>query len=164
MHKIHLILLGCVAGGVSLQAQVLQSDVKPAAGDEFKNDKVQVSWTLGEMLTETLGSSATTHLSQGFHQPILKITSVEQVDEYQAAFSVYPNPTADFVTVSLKMEHRQSLAVELSDMRGMSMHKGSLSGEAYRIDMTGVPNGTYILRIINDAGTAVSIFKIEKLK
>ena len=65
--------------------------------------------------------------------------------------SVYPNPTAYFVNVSVRDSDCESggSAVEIYDTNGVLVLSRTIAnyGEEFSVDLSGLANGTYIMRI-----------------
>jgi hypothetical protein len=65
-------------------------EVLCSGGDSHKTDKLEVSWTLGELSIESLNKSNLI-LTQGMQQSMLEVTVVGGEEEIDLL--VYPNPT-----------------------------------------------------------------------
>lgn len=64
-----LILLIAVVFTITLTAQSVSPEVVASAGDYYEGTNASLSWTLGEIVTETYTAGGVT-LTQGFQQPI----------------------------------------------------------------------------------------------
>jgi hypothetical protein len=70
MNKI--LIIACLMAAGTIQAQSLSPTVIASAGDYSTGNGVSLSWTLGEMATETFSNGGYT-LNQGFQQPVTGI-------------------------------------------------------------------------------------------
>ena len=73
------------------------------------------------------------------------------IGEFQAQSAVYPNPANDQLTVALNLATES--IVELMNAEGRIVIRQVMLGNQVRLDITEVPAGVYILRVINDRGT-----------
>jgi len=158
MNKIHLYLI-CMVSVTTGYSQTIEKKVIASAGKEFKNSSCQMSWTLGEPVIQTL-STESVSLNQGFHQGSLKITSVF-TSESNVQISVYPNPAVHKVFISLNKVH-QKTAFEIYNLHGEQMKKGTLENIRTEVDVSSMPDGTYILNILNSNRLARS-YRLVKM-
>ncbi len=61
--------------------------------------------------------------------------------------NAYPNPTTDILTVDFR-QGAKDLELRLMDLNGREIHSSDLDGRV-QIDMTSLPEGLYILRVLN---------------
>jgi len=116
-----------------VHAQSSNPEVLSSAGDTFQGDNVRIEWTLGELAITTI-QNPPQQITQGFHQPVYTITSVDELPEGIGQISVFPNPTSDVIEQNL------------SD----------------RTDISKLPSGNYFLNFfINNQYTQT--FKIQKI-
>ena len=78
-------------------------------------------------------------------------TQVESLDDIK--FSIYPNPTKDFITIHLGETILDDFSISISDVLGKSYYlitntSGNLSGE-HIIDLSSLRKGLYIITIKN---------------
>jgi hypothetical protein len=142
-----------VAGSATAQTVVsANGGTATAAG-------VEVSWTIGEPITETV-TDGTTTLTQGFQQSKLTVTAINDIQVSGVEIKVYPNPTSDYVTVhfSKVMEKPTYL---LFDLSGRLIEQKNIETTDAKIDMTGYAGGSYILKL-NSGQQPLQSFKIIK--
>ncbi len=105
-----------------------------------------LSWTLGEVVTETgyrtAGESA---ITQGFQQGKLNVTAIRETVAHGFRISLSPNPASDLITLST--ENFKGLEFHVFDQSGKLMNRGKLSGSNTPINLSNYPSGSYILRI-----------------
>ena len=72
-------------------------------------------------------------------------------------FSVYPNPTSDFITVKYNGNRNLSLDVQVIDMLGKNVFSTSLSTENnMSLDLSRLNSGTYFINMIDvDSGNNI---------
>ena len=79
---------------------------------------------------------------------------------FSTAFTVYPNPVADFVTIN-NAKAFKSAAVKVVDITGKSVYaKSNISGSQFTVDLTTLKAGLYFVQISND--NEVNVVKILK--
>jgi len=123
--------------------QTIDRDVVSSAGDHFIANSASVSWTIGEVATESFASNANI-LNQGFHQGNLFVTAIE--DELDIDFSIkaYPNPVMDILIVETQ---DQDINYQIINMNGEVVSNGIFSTEREEIDFTKLPSGVYFLTV-----------------
>ena len=145
MKKFFLWAIGFVLMSSGLAAQFVSPEVLGAAGTHQAAAATQVSWTIGEPITETF-SSAANDLTQGFHQSNLTVTAIDELPP-DFALDVYPNPASEDLNVRWT---GQPLDMELNlvDLHGRSVRTLSLKQvNLGKIDVSGVSQGTYFLQV-----------------
>jgi len=150
-----IILILLLAGSVVSAQQVISSngDSKSAAG-------VEVSWTIGEAVIETLVSDANM-LTQGFHQTKLTITAVSEVLIPGLKVKVYPNPTPDIITLHFS-EYIENSRYYLFDMTGQLLENKMILSADTEINMKRFASGQYILKLTHKSRQPIQTFKIVK--
>ncbi len=142
----------------SLEAQSLSPEVVATAGDTYSSSTVQLDWTLGELMTETI--AGTIVLTQGFHQGNLILTSVEDLAGNIGTIKVYPNPTTG--SISVDKETIGEIQLVIMDMKGSIVLQENLSASFSEIDLSQLPGGLYVLRL-SDGKQAARSIRIKKL-
>ncbi|MFZ2898278.1 MAG: T9SS type A sorting domain-containing protein [Saprospiraceae bacterium] len=145
-------------------AQSLSPEVIATAGAHFANSTVQISWTIGEPVTETFSGLNVNQLTQGFHQTRLLIVAVDHPVE---AFpvNVFPNPTAGLIRIEAP-ETAGSLQIQLSDATGRVLAQQFALPQrlCHSLDLSGYPAGIFYLQIRAKDHNAIQTFMILKLK
>lgn len=155
------ILLLFVAMSVkATMAQSLSPDVIASAGTSFNNGTSQLDWTLGEPATSTF-TAGTAMLTQGFHQPNLLATSINNV-ETDYSLLVYPNPSIDYVQLQFQ-NLNDAVTIQLLSSDGKLLHSQELkTSSELQIDMSKYAAGTYLLSV-KDNQSKVKTYQIVKL-
>jgi hypothetical protein len=154
-----LILASCIlsCGAITLKAQ----NGSVAAGGDATGSGGSVSYSIGQVDHITANGSGGT-ITQGLQQPyeIFIITGVE-AKEINLAASVYPNPTAEQVTLSVKDISTDGMRYVLSDVQGKLIKQDKLTGTETTISMVELSKATYLISVFNN-NKEVKIFKIIK--
>ncbi|NND05984.1 MAG: T9SS type A sorting domain-containing protein [Saprospiraceae bacterium] len=152
------ILIIITSGIVSLNGfgQGIQ-DIIAGSGDHFANEQISLSWTLGEPVSETIGSSSI-FLTQGFLQSRLLVTSIKS--PIPVSVKVYPNPTSD--QVQIEHPSLSSYLVRLSTYQGQTLRQ-EIMVEDSKLDVTDLVAGMYFLSVHDFAGRWLASFRIIKL-
>lgn len=129
-----------------LTGQELTRSVVGTAGSYFSAVNVgNIHWTVGEIAVTRSENGLV--LEQGFHHGLYELlaTSVWSSPEIQLDMSVFPNPTADKVTLTGDWEFQDRLRV--SDLLGRALSDVELPLERTELDFTNYPSGTYLLTV-----------------
>ncbi|MGZ4033434.1 MAG: T9SS type A sorting domain-containing protein [Bacteroidia bacterium] len=140
-------------------AQSLNPDVIATSGTSFNDGTSQLDWTLGETVTSTL-TSGSNMLTQGFHQPNLLVTSInDPATDYSV--TVFPNPTVDHVQLQFKnLKNMVTAEILSSDGKLLQSQNINAAGETI-FDMSGYASGTYLLSVKDNS--KIKTYKIIKL-
>jgi len=164
MKKALLLFLSLLYAGAWSYSQSLSPEVIATAGDHFSTSSAQLSWTLGEPVSETFSGEGTTILTQGFHQTDLMITALA---DFSADFkvSVYPNPTAEWLNVEAP-DAPAAFGLELFDVTGKPLQflPAEPQSERRTVDLSGLTPGMYLLRLRTEDRKTIKTFKIFKIK
>jgi hypothetical protein len=152
-------------------AQSLSPSVISSSGTVNQNDKIQLEWTLGEIAIE---SHQTTNglLTEGFHQPILRIEEMEPSGSSREEIStisdldisIRPNPVNALLTVDIKSGLDQNGTITLTDLAGQRLQKleTSLFAQQLEWDFSPFPSGMYFLYFHTKEGKLLKTFKVIK--
>ena len=102
-------------------------------------------------------------MAQGVQQPyeILITTSFKEDIYPNTAINVFPNPTNDFIKLTIEGEALNKPKITLVDVSSRVISRHSLIGQALEIDVKNLANGIYFL-IISDRNQNYQTFKIAK--
>jgi hypothetical protein len=150
-----IILMLLLAGSVASAQEVVSGngDFKTAAG-------VEVSWTIGETVIETLIGDANA-LTQGFHQTKLTVTAVSDVLFPGLEIKVFPNPTPDILTIHFS-EYIEGSRYWLFDLRGKLLENKLINSSDTELNMKHYASGQYILKLTNKSRQAIQTFQVIK--
>jgi hypothetical protein len=140
--------------------------VQASSGDFYSGGGATLSWTLGEAATETY-SNTSNALTQGFQQPDLTITKVEEADA-GVSVTVFPNPSAGQLNVSLSSAAARRVKLELLDASGRLVHTQQADvpagDQSLSMSLASLAAGQYLLRITDTEQNTQSTYKILKNK
>jgi len=139
---------------LSFNAQTVIS----TSGVSSQSTNVSLEGTIGEPITHTYtGANAT--LTQGFQQTGLEVVGITENEAFQV--SVFPNPTADNLTISA--ENTLIQAIVITDINGKIIAKSEGEVATWTYDLSSQPNGTYLINVKKDSNT-FNTYKIIKTK
>lgn len=142
MKKILLLALsgcGSICFGQSVTPEVIST-----AGTSFTDGTNSIEWTLGEPATSTL-EPGTTIVTQGFHQPTIIVTTVENA-VLISNVSVFPNPTYDFLNIQFNSTQKNTI-IELYSFEGKLIEKYIVNGQSTTLNMATYSPGNYFIKI-----------------
>lgn len=113
-----------------------------AAGDVCSNENLQVSWSLGEIVTETfVGESYV--LTNGFQQSNILINLIDENGTLH--FDVYPNPVKN--TVYLKQWDKSFYQYQIYDSSGKLIVDESTHEQILSVNLSEYKKAMYYLII-----------------
>ena len=144
------------SGLTSLHAQI----AIPASGGNATGNGT-VSYSIGQVVytvNTNLGSVA-----QGVQQPyeISVITAIEDAKDISLVFSIYPNPTTDFLKLKVMNYDMENLSYWLYGVSGNLIETRKIIAGETQISMTNQLSGTYFLKI-TEGNKDIKTFKIIK--
>ncbi len=134
----------------------------PASGGNVTGTGGFESYSVGQIVyttnAGTNGSSA-----QGVQQPyeISAITAIEAAKDISLIFSVYPNPTIDFLTLKVDNYGLVNLSYWLYGVSGNLIETKKIIASETQINLANLVSGTYFLKIAT-GNKEVKTFKIIK--
>lgn len=156
-------MIAMVGVTFGVNAQSIEPEVVASSGTHFSNGTTQLSWTIGEPVIDTYDNGSNI-LTQGFHQTLLTVTGIQETEAQLEGVSVYPNPV-DYL-LNVKFEVNQSnVSAMLFDPSGRMISSEQIqSGTTqHQMDLSGISNGTYLLRLMTEEGLRAS-FNIQKVQ
>jgi hypothetical protein len=149
---------------VQARAQSLSPEVIATDGNFYSSSNASLSWTLGEVATETY-TSTNNHLTQGFQQPEVIITSVDEAAA-GVSVSIYPNPSAGMLSIKISSAETRTLDMQVLDMSGKLISKReeamSKGDQTVSIDLTHLAAGQYMLQVTDTKANTRSTYTIQK--
>lgn len=173
--KANLLSVIIVFASVSSSAQTLGPNVLNAAGGSHKQGYYSVDWSIGELaLVDVLRSGDLSYtITNGFLQPYIDVVKSNNVPR---AFSpdeirILPNPTKGLLEVNFLIHEKGKIRMQMYDGKGVLFEGRNVVLDGYgkfeRIDMSGLPNSTYMLYIELTGTTGTNkkgVYKITKIK
>ena len=149
---VFIFLIGVI--GISAQ------EVVSSGGETQQAGRYEISWTIGEPVIETISTGAYI-LTQGFHQPGLTVTPVNEIEIANLELKVYPNPTSEYILIQLnKLENDP--AFSLYSIKGKLLVRKSISKYETSVDLKNYASGSYLLKISQARTQMLQTFKIIK--
>jgi len=155
--KVFIILFLMI--GFSLPPLKAQQGVSASGGEALGAGSA--SFTVGQVMnnyqTGTTGS-----VSQGVQQSYKIVTSSgEEYNQINVYASVYPNPTANILTISVKDFSFENLSYQLFDIQGRGILHGRINSELTILELASISASAYILKLtVNNK--AIKTFRIIK--
>jgi len=119
------------------------------------------TYTIGQIDYQTNNSSSGT-ISQGVQQAFEIVTlGINTIPQIQLTALVYPNPTVQNVTLSIKEFDIKNLNYQLFDIQGRIISNGKITQNETQIEMTTLASAQYFLKV-TQANKDLKTFKIIK--
>lgn len=149
------VLLLCI--GITAQAQ----QATTATGGDASGSGGTLAYSVGQVVYTT-NTDASGTVSQGVQQAYEISTTGVKENELNISLSVYPNPTADNLTLKVQDYNKEKLSYQLFDMQGKLLSNGQVTAQQTQIDTASLPSATYFIHIVNQENKAIQTFKIIK--
>lgn len=152
-------LLSCSLFFALFSASAQQASV--ATGGDATGSNGSSSYSIGQVAyinaTGTNGS-----INQGVQQPFEIFTLGEnEFPEIQLMMSVYPNPTASFITLNIQNHSLETVHFELFDLNGRLIQSQSITTSETQIAMEHLASAVYLLNVV-EQNKVLKTFKIIK--
>jgi hypothetical protein len=146
---------------LSLSTVSAQESVNTAGGDASGSGGSAI-YSVGQMFyTTSTGTNGS--VAQGVQQPfeISVVVGIEEAKEINLSISAYPNPTIDYLTLSIAEFDVSNLSYQLYDMQGKLLQTKKLTGTEAQIDMSSCVKSVYYVKVIQ-GDKEIKTFKIIK--
>jgi len=158
-----LLVLLCATGGVRAQQAIT------CFGGDVSGITGSLSNSGGEVAVRTAFAPAITvvniteSFSEGVQQPYTaRDEQYQGIDALSVSVSVYPNPTADNIT--LECDQPTQLTYTLYNANGQALTQGTYHGGQQIIDLQKHAAGSYMLHVTSPDNSQMNIYKIIKAK
>lgn len=158
-HKKHITSVAFLFLGLGgLHAQ----EAVPATGGEATGVGGSSSFTVGQV-AYTTNTGTNGSVAQGVQQPyeILVVTGIEETFGINLTVSVYPNPTADYLTLEVKDLGLSALSFQLYDLQGKLLQNEIITSNQTTVVMSNLVPATYFVKVTQN-DQEVKTFKIIK--
>ncbi len=159
--KRQLSLLCLVFFCAFLHGQTLSPDVISTSGSYDQGPEISLSWTLGEIMTETLDGSGCM-LTSGFQPYLVGIVAVIHDSKQDFELNIFPVPASHFLTVQTGASLQGLLNLNLLDLNGKSVMLKRIDKGSISIDLSFLQSAEYILQITDEEGNLIRSVKIIK--
>jgi hypothetical protein len=138
-----------------------QSGTNASGGDGTGNGGT-VSFSIGQTSYFSYKASNGS-VSEGVQQPfeISVLSTQENIEGIQLSINVYPNPTSDFLTLSIANIDISDISFQLFDMQGKMLFSELVVGVQTEIFVKNLGSSTYILKVVQK-NKDLKTFKIIK--
>jgi hypothetical protein len=145
--------------GLVLTAHAQQAVV--TSGGDASGSGGSAAFSVGQVVYTT-NTAAAGSVAQGVQQPY-EVSIVSGVEDQQISLQlqVYPNPTADYLALSIGELEMANLNFELFDMNGKLLEHKKVESTTEMIHMGHLPSATYFLKVMNQKKD-LKTFKIIK--
>ena len=151
-----VLLLGLGLTGLQAQESI------NATGGNASGSGGTVAYSVGQVVyTTNTGTSGS--VAQGVQQPyeISTVTGLEEAKGISLSVSAYPNPTTDYLTLSIGEFEISNLSYQLYDMNGKILQSEKIADNQTNIVMSNLVSATYFVKVIQ-GNKEVKTFKIIK--
>lgn len=132
-----------------------------ASGATATGTTGSATYSIGQIDYQTNNGSSGT-ISQGMQQAFEIVTlSTNDVPQIQLVAIVYPNPTVQNVTLSIKDFDITNLNYQLFDIQGRIISNGKITQNETQIEMSHLAASNYFLKV-TQANKDLKTFKIIK--
>lgn len=108
----------------------------------------QITWTIGEVMVESIIRSDYGIFTQGFNQPYTTAQTAIKENQFNTnSPRIYPNPATDKLYINTNEALEASSMWQLTDLTGRLLQQGNIQSNNTEIDITHIPQGEYILHI-----------------
>ncbi len=160
MRKTRSIIFSFFLFGTNL-IQLSAQEHTVSSGNDATGAGGSVSYTIGQIdYVSATGGGGT--ITQGVQQPY-EIYSISVEDEQGIDLSavIYPNPTTEYVTLSISNNNLVNVSYSLLDMHGKIISQQLVTDKIANIQMGSLSTGIYLLSVYNN-DIEVKTFKIIK--
>ena len=149
-----VLLLGLGLTGLQAQTSV------NATGSNASGSGGSVSYSVGQVVyTNNTGTNGS--VAQGVQQPFEIFTVGIKETELNIFLTVFPNPTTDYLTLSIDDFDISNLSYQLYDMNGKLLQNAKITGNQTSIVMSNLVPANYFVKVIQ-GNKEVKTFKIIK--
>ena len=154
-------------GMTSVYGQTFQPEVISSSGEFLSDSAFTISYTLGEILTETV-SDTSVILTQGFHQPAsatIVVSNIENSGSKDLQISIYPNPTDGVLNIYIESMVDFPVFLNIYDSSGKLLmdRKVANSETNININMKLFASGIYYLEVKNNFKEILKQYQIQKM-
>lgn len=155
--KTIIILVFLLIGLTRLNAQ--ESPI--ASGGDASGSGGSLSYSVGQ-LVYTSHAALNGSISQGVQQAYeISISAGIEITEINLAFSTYPNPTTNFLTLKIDNFNNEKLSFQLYDIQGKLLENDKIYNESTIISFENLASSTYYLKVTSNS-ESLKTFKIIK--
>ena len=137
-----------------------QESVNASGGDATSSGGT-VAYSVGQLVYTTNTSSSGT-VSQGVQQAYEIYSVGIKETELNISLSVFPNPTADNLTLQISDYNNEKLSYQLFDLQGKLLNNGQVTAQQTLINTSSLSPATYFINVVNKENKQVQSYKVIK--
>ena len=162
--KIILTFIFSITLCASTFAQSVDLQVLGSTGQEISGSNGTLVYTLGEPVTETF-SNDSFQLTQGFHQGYFLFVGVEENTRAKFSAIIYPNPALEYTNLELLgVQNYSDFEYYVYDLTGKQLKNGRFDAPSVQLNLSGLSNSMYILKIQNNNQGYTQTYQLQKIK
>jgi len=146
---------------ISIKAQLINQSVMISGGDNYKQQNIEFSWTMGEVVTET-HENTNIIFNQGFQQQTEKSTFVGINPIHAMSYMVYPNPASEYIIIK-RISTDSNLKFCIYSLQGILLRNGVITENETRVSLEGINAGILLIKLIDSDIIQPQTFKILKI-
>ncbi len=143
-----------------LFSQASDQHIIAPQGGYTRSETFTVSWTIGDLVTETIIQDQAI-LTQGFQQPVILVQEVASDIQNELVAKVFPNPFGNEINISI-LNGEKEYYVDLFDPAGNRLSRIQSKKSEEIIQLEDLPAAQYLLRISLIESESTKVFKITK--
>lgn len=152
-------------GGIIFFIQPLQAQQTALpSGGNGSGTGGSFAYSVGQTMY-TAQSNSTTFISKGVQQSyeLFLITGLEEEDRFGLAATVFPNPTANYLTIEIK-NYTPTMALEifLFDAKGQQVHRQRVVDVQTQIAVEHLASALYMLKLVQGDKLVKAVKVIKK--
>ena len=146
---------------LSLSTVSAQESVN-ATGGNASGEGGSANYSVGQVVYTT-HTGANGSVTQGVQQPyeISVVTAIDEAKSINLSVSAYPNPTTDYLTLSIDELEISTMSYHVYDVTGKLIQSEKITGNHTTIGMNNLVPATYFVKVIQ-GNQEVKTFKIIK--
>lgn len=132
-----------------------------SSGGDATGSGGTVAYSIGQVVytTNTGGNGS---VAQGVQQAYEIFTVGINETELNISLSIFPNPTANNLTLQISDYNNEKLSYQLFDIQGKLLSNGQVNAQQTQIYTSSLPTATYFINVVNQENKQVQSFKIIK--
>ena len=150
-----------LATGLLWAGLVQAQESANASGGDATGSGGTVAYSIGQVVyTTNTGSSGS--VAQGVQHAYEIFTVGIEESELNISLLVFPNPTANNLTLQISDYSNEKLSYQLFDIQGKLLSNGQVTAQQMQINTANLPPATYFINVVNQECKTIQSLKIIK--
>lgn len=146
---------------ISFSAITKAQETVSTSGNDAIGSGGVVNYTVGQIAYKTY-SGVTGSISEGVQQRYnVAVTLGENLKDIELEITSFPNPTNDYLRISITENFRKNLRYELANQKGMIIQEGNLDTST-RLNMSRLAASMYIISVKDNNNKVLKSIKVIK--